>query len=185
MLLRDPIAGVGATQRLERHPGSSESVHLRQFPQLPAEWRDDKLMAKWENIRAVRRVVTDDDPDLRMLADVQLSPRGFDVIQDVVEARGQPVDVLSIERRDECGVEASHDLVGQLVTLVLGVDDAICLAVEVRVVGEQVEELIGSDLDLESHLLEQIEERFLARDETEPHSLPPLESVSETNEGEL
>jgi isoleucyl-tRNA synthetase len=43
---------------LERHPGASESVHLRQFPELPASWRDDRLMAKWEKIRAVRRVVT-------------------------------------------------------------------------------------------------------------------------------
>lgn len=43
---------------LERHPGAGESVHLRLFPDLPAEWRDDRLMAKWEKIRAVRRVVT-------------------------------------------------------------------------------------------------------------------------------
>jgi isoleucyl-tRNA synthetase len=43
---------------LERHPGDTESVHLRQFPELPAEWLDEKLMARWEKIRAVRRVVT-------------------------------------------------------------------------------------------------------------------------------
>src|SRR5690606_28623939 len=43
---------------LERHPGASESVHLRLFPDLPAEWRDDALAAKWEKIRDVRRVVT-------------------------------------------------------------------------------------------------------------------------------
>ena len=43
---------------LERHPGSKESVHLRLFPDLPAEWRDTALEAKWEKIRAVRRVVT-------------------------------------------------------------------------------------------------------------------------------
>lgn len=34
------------------------SVHLEQFPQIPAEWRNDALEAKWEKIRAVRTVVT-------------------------------------------------------------------------------------------------------------------------------
>jgi isoleucyl-tRNA synthetase len=43
---------------LDRHPGEAESVHLRLFPDLPAEWRDDKLAAKWDKIRDVRRVVT-------------------------------------------------------------------------------------------------------------------------------
>ena len=34
------------------------SVHLRLFPEVPAEWRDDELAAKWAKIRDVRRVVT-------------------------------------------------------------------------------------------------------------------------------
>ncbi|HEV7245726.1 MAG TPA: isoleucine--tRNA ligase [Shinella sp.] len=34
------------------------SVHLEQFPVVPAEWRNDALEAKWEKIRAVRSVVT-------------------------------------------------------------------------------------------------------------------------------
>jgi isoleucyl-tRNA synthetase len=34
------------------------SVHLEQFPTVPAEWRDDALEAKWEKIRKVRSVVT-------------------------------------------------------------------------------------------------------------------------------
>ncbi len=41
----------------ERH-GGTKSVHLRQFPEVPAEWRDDELAAKWVKIRKVRRVVT-------------------------------------------------------------------------------------------------------------------------------
>jgi isoleucyl-tRNA synthetase len=40
-----------------RDPGA-RSVHLEQFPQIPAEWRDDKLAAKWEAIRRIRSVVT-------------------------------------------------------------------------------------------------------------------------------
>jgi isoleucyl-tRNA synthetase len=35
-----------------------DSVHLRLFPELPADWRDDALAARWHKVRAVRRVVT-------------------------------------------------------------------------------------------------------------------------------
>jgi isoleucyl-tRNA synthetase len=35
-----------------------ESVHLRTFPIIPTEWRDDGLAAKWQTVRDVRRVVT-------------------------------------------------------------------------------------------------------------------------------
>ena len=37
---------------------TEESVHLRVFPAIPAEWRNDDLAAKWEAIRTVRRTVT-------------------------------------------------------------------------------------------------------------------------------
>ena len=42
---------------LARNP-DADSVHLRLFPDIPESWRDDKLDAKWQRIRAVRRVVT-------------------------------------------------------------------------------------------------------------------------------
>ena len=42
---------------LDRHP-QARSVHLEQFPDLPAEWRDAALAEKWRKVRAVRRVVT-------------------------------------------------------------------------------------------------------------------------------
>ncbi|WP_048648609.1 isoleucine--tRNA ligase [Nitratireductor soli] len=42
---------------LERYP-DARSVHLAQFPQIPAEWRDAALAEKWRKIRQVRRVVT-------------------------------------------------------------------------------------------------------------------------------
>ncbi len=34
------------------------SVHLEQFSEIPADWRDEALAAKWRKIRQVRRVVT-------------------------------------------------------------------------------------------------------------------------------
>ena len=33
-------------------------MHLEQFPDIPAEWRDDPLAKRWETIRALRLVVT-------------------------------------------------------------------------------------------------------------------------------
>jgi isoleucyl-tRNA synthetase len=43
---------------LERFPGEDSSVHLQDIPETPAAWRDEALAAKWERIRAARRVVT-------------------------------------------------------------------------------------------------------------------------------
>ncbi|MCP4329053.1 MAG: isoleucine--tRNA ligase [Alphaproteobacteria bacterium] len=37
---------------------AADSVHLRVFPDVPDSWRDDALAAKWNKIRALRRVVT-------------------------------------------------------------------------------------------------------------------------------
>jgi isoleucyl-tRNA synthetase len=42
---------------LARDPGS-DSVHLAQFPEVPAAWRDEVLAEKWRKVRNVRRVVT-------------------------------------------------------------------------------------------------------------------------------
>ena len=42
---------------LDRHP-DAQSVHLEQFPQIPADWKDEALAEKWRKVRQVRRVVT-------------------------------------------------------------------------------------------------------------------------------
>src|SRR5208283_4683235 len=36
----------------------SRSIHLEQFPVIPAEWRNDALARKWDTIRALRFAVT-------------------------------------------------------------------------------------------------------------------------------
>ena len=41
-----------------RFPGEDQSIHLQDIPETPSQWRDDALAAKWEGIRAARRVVT-------------------------------------------------------------------------------------------------------------------------------
>ena len=38
--------------------GGNGSVHLEQFPTIPAAWRNDALAEKWRKVRTVRRVVT-------------------------------------------------------------------------------------------------------------------------------
>tara|TARA_R110002126_G_scaffold16044_30_gene64808 strand:+ start:1203 stop:4097 length:2895 start_codon:yes stop_codon:yes gene_type:complete len=43
---------------LARNPGDDESVHLRTYPDVPADWQDAVLAAKWATIRRIRRVVT-------------------------------------------------------------------------------------------------------------------------------
>lgn len=42
---------------LSRDP-KAESVHLEQFPTVPAEWSNDAVAEKWKGVRAVRRAVT-------------------------------------------------------------------------------------------------------------------------------
>ncbi len=41
-----------------RNPGPADSIHLREYPEIPADWRDEALAAKWSKIRQLRRVVT-------------------------------------------------------------------------------------------------------------------------------
>jgi len=41
-----------------RYPDDQGSVHLRQFPDVSADWRDDALAEKWSTVRQLRRVVT-------------------------------------------------------------------------------------------------------------------------------
>ena len=43
---------------MTRYPNESDSIHMRQFPEIPDSWRDEALAEKWRKIRAVRRVVT-------------------------------------------------------------------------------------------------------------------------------
>jgi isoleucyl-tRNA synthetase len=38
--------------------GEADSVHLHDFPAIPAAWRDDALGAKWEAVRELRRLGT-------------------------------------------------------------------------------------------------------------------------------
>lgn len=41
-----------------RFPSDADSIHLKLFPHIPAEWRDDKLAEQWRLRRRFRRAVT-------------------------------------------------------------------------------------------------------------------------------
>ena len=41
-----------------RYGDGAGSVHLQEFPQTPAAWRDEAAIARWHRIRSIRRVVT-------------------------------------------------------------------------------------------------------------------------------
>lgn len=43
---------------LARFPSEEDSVHLRTFPEIPGEWRNDALSEKWKKVRELRRAVT-------------------------------------------------------------------------------------------------------------------------------
>ena len=86
---------------LERHPGDDQSVHLRLFPDIPADWLDDDLAAKWQLIRAVRRVVTGaleiERREKRIGSSLEAAPKVF--IADpryVVALEGQDLAEIAI-----------------------------------------------------------------------------------------
>ncbi len=103
-----------------RHPQVGASVHLEDFPALPAAWRDEALAARFERCRDVRRVVTGAleplraagvigaslearpivhvaDADLRaLLADVDLAELAIVSAVEVVDGAG-PADAFRLE----------------------------------------------------------------------------------------
>ncbi|MDO5657224.1 MAG: isoleucine--tRNA ligase [Paracoccus sp. (in: a-proteobacteria)] len=43
---------------LARFPSEDDSIHLHDFPETPADWRNAPLAARWDMVRRARRVVT-------------------------------------------------------------------------------------------------------------------------------
>jgi len=43
---------------LVRFEGGEESVHLQDFPAVPAEWQDEALAEKWKRVRETRSFIT-------------------------------------------------------------------------------------------------------------------------------
>jgi len=75
---------------LSRNGEAAGSVHLTQFPDIPASWRNDKLAEKWAKIRAVRRVITGaleiERRDKRIGSSLEAAPRVFISDADLIVA---------------------------------------------------------------------------------------------------
>jgi isoleucyl-tRNA synthetase len=53
-----PILAFTAEEAWLARDPKADSVHLERFPDVPPEWRNDALAARWAQVRRVRRVVT-------------------------------------------------------------------------------------------------------------------------------
>ena len=73
---------------LARNPDDT-SVHLRLFPDVPDNWQDDALAAKWAKVRELRRVVTGaleiERAEKRIGSSLQAAPKVY-ATADYVEA---------------------------------------------------------------------------------------------------
>ena len=73
-----------------RFPGEASSVHARQFPTIPAAWRDEALAEKWRKVRAVRRVVTGaleiERKEGRIGSSLEAAPKVYVADRDLREA---------------------------------------------------------------------------------------------------
>ena len=92
------------------------------------------------------------------------------VVDDVVELLGQGVDVLTVERRDERGVEAPQDVAGQLVAALFAGDDRIDAGAAARPrLLEQLAQAAAAVGHVGRRGVEQVEEPVVGGEETEPH----------------
>ncbi|HXV74520.1 MAG TPA: class I tRNA ligase family protein, partial [Sphingomonadales bacterium] len=84
-----------------RFQGKRPSIHLQTFPEIPAEWQDDALAAKWRKIRALRRVVTGalekDRQEKKIGASLESAPQVFAEDKTYAEAlRGLSLSEICI-----------------------------------------------------------------------------------------
>ncbi|MGG5889882.1 isoleucine--tRNA ligase [Falsiroseomonas sp. HC035] len=83
---------------LTRFPDDTDSIHLRDWPTVPVEWRDEALAAKWTTIRAFRRTVTGGIEDLRRAGTIGAS---LQAQVDLTFGEGDPADVLTAAQWEE------------------------------------------------------------------------------------
>ncbi len=78
--------------------GGAESVHLRQFPDVPAEWKDEALAEKWADIIDIRAAVLAAIEPLRASKELRSSLEAYPVLVTNAEA----VKSLADEMADIC-----------------------------------------------------------------------------------
>ncbi|HXN88402.1 MAG TPA: isoleucine--tRNA ligase, partial [Methylocella sp.] len=99
---------------LARYPGAI-SVHLEAFPKIPSAWRDDALAEKWEQIRAVRSVVTGaleiERAQKRIGSSLEAAPRVF-VADTGLRAVLETIDFAEVCITSNIVIEAGEGPIG-------------------------------------------------------------------------
>src|SRR5687767_8600814 len=103
--------------------------------------------------------------DIADMEDLGPSRGAVQEIDDVVESRGQSMDVLAVERRYEAPVDPGVDLVGQLIRLVLDLLDRANLLLNPAGVREEVLEQARRRRQVSRQLVEEREELLVARNQ--------------------
>ncbi len=86
---------------ISRFPSDTDSVHLRQFPQIPDDWRDKALAEKWARVRALRNVVTGalelERREKRIGSSLEAAPQIFVADKSILDAmRGLDINEIAI-----------------------------------------------------------------------------------------
>ena len=96
---------------LARYPSEAGSVHLETFPDIPADWRDDALAAKWAKIRRVRSTVTGaleiERANKRIGSSLEAAPQVF-VADDALLQALEGVDLAEICITSDIGLLADR-----------------------------------------------------------------------------
>jgi isoleucyl-tRNA synthetase len=135
---------------LARHPDPERSVHLEQFPEVPAGWRDAALAEKWREVRQVRRVVTGALELARADKKIGSSLEAAPVIYIADPALLTALDGVDMA---EVAITSDIDVVrGEGPTDVFRLDDVAGVAVEFRPAegrkcarSRKISPLVGSD----------------------------------------
>jgi isoleucyl-tRNA synthetase len=93
---------------LSRFPSETDSIHLHDFPEMPAEWRDDALAEKWAKLRARRSTATQLLEQLRRDGDIGSSLQAKVIIPPAGEADFDPAfwEEFLIVSQVEQGIES-------------------------------------------------------------------------------
>ncbi len=95
---------------LSRYPDAT-SVHLESFPMVPDTWRDVELAAKWDDVRAVRAVVTGameiERAQKRIGASLEAAPIVF-VADEALRAALAGVDFADVCITSDIAIEAGE-----------------------------------------------------------------------------
>src|SRR5205807_8986691 len=95
------------------------------------------------------------------------------IVEDVVERRGQRVDVFAVEGRDEALIEGADDPAYDLVAGVFFELEVVAAGDEPVKLGHHVEKLARRSADNSGGLVEHVEELQLPRNQAETHRRSP------------